>query len=76
MNKGKIIQIAGPVVDVEFTPGQLPHIREALELRLEDGRRGMGAAANPVGNSATSNAFISSGRSRRGGRSSSSTLSR
>ncbi len=44
MNKGKIIQVAGPVVDVEFTPGQLPHIREALELRLEDGRRVMEAA--------------------------------
>ncbi len=44
MNKGKIIQVAGPVVDVEFTPGQLPHIRDALELTLDGSRRVMEAA--------------------------------
>lgn len=31
MNKGKIVQVQGPVVDVEFS-GELPKIREALEL--------------------------------------------
>lgn len=25
MNKGKIIQVMGPVVDVEFEDGKLPH---------------------------------------------------
>ena len=28
MNIGKIVAIAGPVVDVEFEEGKLPHIRE------------------------------------------------
>ena len=37
MNKGKIIQIMGPVVDVAF-PDELPAIKEALEVQL-DGRR-------------------------------------
>ena len=33
MNKGKIVQIIGPVVDVEF-PGQLPAIYNALTLEF------------------------------------------
>lgn len=32
MNKGKIVQILGPVVDVEFEDGNLPFIKEALEV--------------------------------------------
>ena len=32
MNKGKIIQIIGPVVDVEFEEGKLPEIYNALEV--------------------------------------------
>ncbi len=32
MEKGKIVQVLGPVVDVEFESGQLPYIREALEV--------------------------------------------
>ena len=32
MNKGKIIQVMGPVVDVVFEKGELPDIREALEV--------------------------------------------
>ena len=30
MNTGKIIQVLGPVVDVEFTDGDLPKIYDAL----------------------------------------------
>ncbi len=37
MNKGKILQVMGPVVDVEFE-GQLPKIKDALEVEL-DGKR-------------------------------------
>ncbi|KKQ28586.1 MAG: ATP synthase subunit beta [Candidatus Moranbacteria bacterium GW2011_GWD1_37_17] len=33
MNKGKIIQVIGPVVDVEFAEG-LPRIYDALEIKL------------------------------------------
>jgi F-type H+-transporting ATPase subunit beta len=33
MSNGKIVQVIGPVVDVEFTPGQLPAIYNALEVQ-------------------------------------------
>lgn len=32
MNKGNIVQILGPVIDVEFESGNLPNIKEALEV--------------------------------------------
>ena len=32
MNQGKIVQVIGPVVDVEFEPGKLPSINNALEV--------------------------------------------
>ncbi len=32
MSKGKIVQVIGPVVDVEFEPGRLPAIYNALEV--------------------------------------------
>jgi len=32
MNTGKVVQVKGPVVDVEFPPGQLPNILNALTL--------------------------------------------
>ena len=34
MNTGKIVQISDSVVDVEFKPGQLPKIKEALTVYL------------------------------------------
>lgn len=38
MNKGKVLQVIGPVVDVEFAD-QLPEIYHALEIKLEgDGK--------------------------------------
>ena len=30
MDSGKILQVMGPVVDVEFPPGELPEIYTAL----------------------------------------------
>ena len=32
MNKGKIVQVLGPVVDVEFENNYLPFIKDALEV--------------------------------------------
>jgi F-type H+-transporting ATPase subunit beta len=32
MNQGKVVQVIGPVVDVEFEPGKLPAIYTALEV--------------------------------------------
>lgn len=37
MNKGKIVQVMGPVVDVEFEQGTLPGIKEAL--RVQNGEK-------------------------------------
>lgn len=39
MNKGKIAQIIGPVVDVDFEKNQLPRILNALYIDREDGSR-------------------------------------
>ena len=35
MNAGKIVQVIGPVVDVEFEPGKLPAIYNALEVKAQ-----------------------------------------
>jgi len=37
MNKGKISQIIGPVLDVEFDEGKLPAIYNAVTIKREDG---------------------------------------
>ncbi|HEU68127.1 MAG TPA: F0F1 ATP synthase subunit beta, partial [Candidatus Acetothermia bacterium] len=35
--KGRILTIRGPVVDVQFPPGQLPPLRQALRIVRDDG---------------------------------------
>ncbi len=40
MAKGRITQIIGPVVDVEFPPGELPEIQNALRILRADGGDG------------------------------------
>ena len=47
-NKGTIVQVMGPVVDVAFTNGTLPEIKEALEVEL-DGKRQVMEVAQHVG---------------------------
>jgi len=37
MSTGKIVQVIGPVVDVEFAPGQLPAIYNALKINQGNG---------------------------------------
>jgi F-type H+-transporting ATPase subunit beta len=32
MNKGRVLQILGPVIDVKFENGQLPEIYNALRI--------------------------------------------
>jgi len=39
MNKGKISQIIGPVLDLEFDEGKLPAIYNAVEIPLADGKK-------------------------------------
>ncbi len=36
-NIGKVVQVIGPVLDVEFDPENLPHIYNALSLKSKDG---------------------------------------
>ena len=38
MSKGKIIQVMGPVVDVAFEDGNLPHIQDALVVENQGKR--------------------------------------
>lgn len=42
MNVGQIISVMGVVVDVEFPPGQIPDIYNALKIRSEDQDRDYG----------------------------------
>ncbi len=44
MNTGKIVQISGSVIDVEFKNGRLPKIREALTVTVNDKVRVMEVA--------------------------------
>ena len=37
-NKGKIVQVSGPVVDVEFADGNLPRIKDALYV-MNNGKK-------------------------------------
>ena len=41
MIQGKIIRVAGPVVDVQFTAGRLPALQEALTVTAEGTERTM-----------------------------------
>ncbi len=39
-NVGKVVQVIGPVLDVEFEPEQLPELYNALVVELEGGGGG------------------------------------
>ena len=47
-SKGTIVQVMGPVVDVAFPEGDLPELKEALEVEL-DGKRQVMEVAQHVG---------------------------
>ncbi len=49
MEKGRIVQVLGPVVDVEFDGGKLPMVKDALEVKL-DQRRLVMEVASHLGN--------------------------
>lgn len=49
MDKGKIVQVLGSVVDVEFESGKLPMIKDALEV-MNDGKRLVMEVASHLGN--------------------------
>ena len=41
MNKGKIVQVSGPVIEVEFKEGEVPRLRDALYVNVENEKRVM-----------------------------------
>jgi F-type H+-transporting ATPase subunit beta len=49
MERGKIVQVLGPVVDVEFETGKLPMIKDALEVNM-DGKRLVMEVSSHIGN--------------------------
>ena len=49
MKKGKIVQVSGPVIDVEFEDSDLPFIKDALEVN-NDGKRCVMEVAQHIGN--------------------------
>ena len=49
MEKGKITQVIGPVIDVEFPAGKLPMIKDALTVEV-DGKRRVMEVAQHMGN--------------------------
>ena len=48
MNKGKIVQVMGPVGDVAFEDGNLPHIQDALTV-MNNGKRCVMEVAQHIG---------------------------
>ena len=38
MNRGTVSEIVGVVVDVDFSEGELPPIRNALQINRDEGR--------------------------------------
>ena len=38
LNKGKLVQIIGPVIDIKFDPDELPELLNEIKIDMEDGR--------------------------------------
>jgi F-type H+-transporting ATPase subunit beta len=51
MSTGKIVQVIGPVVDVEFDPGQLPSIYNAVKIQRSSGETIIAEVAQHLGES-------------------------
>ncbi len=47
-NKGKVIQVTGPVLDIRFSEGQLPDLNNAIEIMVED-RKVIAEVAQQIG---------------------------
>ncbi|MBI5179719.1 MAG: F0F1 ATP synthase subunit beta [Nitrospinae bacterium] len=49
MSQGRVTQIIGPVIDLDFPRGQLPAILNALEIDLEGGKKLVAEVASHLG---------------------------
>ena len=58
-NKGRIVQVLGPVVDVEFEDGNLPYIKDALEVD-NNGKKCVMEVAQHIGNNTVRCIMLSS----------------
>ena len=58
MNKGKIVQVMGPVVDVVFEDGNLPEIKDALEVE-NNGKRCVMEVSHHLGNNMVRSIMLS-----------------
>ena len=59
MKNGKIVQVMGPVVDVEFPDNDLPYIKDALEVD-NHGKKCVMEVAQHVGNNTVRCIMLSS----------------
>ena len=59
MNEGRIVQIMGSVVDVEFEDGELPYIKDALEV-MNDNKRCVMEVAQHIGDNTVRCIMLSS----------------
>lgn len=59
MEKGKIVQVLGPVVDVEFDGGKLPMIKDALTVDV-DGKTKVLEVAQQMGNNTVRTIMLAS----------------
>ena len=59
-HKGVIAQVLGPVVDVQFSEGNLPQINEELFVETADGRRTL-EVARDLGHHAVRCSLLSPG---------------
>ena len=59
MNKGKIVQVMGPIVDVEFENNDLPYIKDALEVD-NNGKKCIMEVAQHIGNNTVRCIMLSS----------------
>ena len=41
MNTGKVVQVSGPVIDVEFAEGRIPRLRDAITVMVDGEKRVM-----------------------------------
>lgn len=48
-NKGVVIQVIGPVVDIRFTTGQVPEINSAIEILRQDDKKLIAEVAQHIG---------------------------
>jgi len=48
-NEGKIVQVIGPVVDIRFEPENLPSIKNAIKIKMEDNQEMIAEVAQHIG---------------------------